>query len=276
MKSIDDNIPKKRLSRKSHLPWITPRIKRLIRQKQRQYNMAKRYNIQHDWDAFKTLRKMIHEELRKEHDKYVTDMLEPDTDQNPKGGITNRFWKYVRSKRKDQSSITVLQRPNGTEATDTTEKANILNLQYESVFTKENPSLPMLEESITPSMPIITITKNGILNQLQKVNISKAAGPDQIPTRVLKECATEIEPYLTIIFQQSLDTGCVPQDWKHAKITAIYKKGKRDLAANYRPVSLTSVACKILEHVIFHSVMEHYEQHNILVDHQHGFRNAAD
>ena len=113
-----------------------------------------------------------------------------------------------------------------------------------------------------------------MVKQLQNLNPSKATGPDNIPSRVLKEFASEIAPYLCIIFQQSIDLGQVPNDWKHAKVSAIFKKGKRDEASNYRPISLTSVTCKVLEHIIFHSIIEHYDQHNFLVDYQHGFRKA--
>ena len=69
--------------------------------------------------------------------------------------------------------------------------------------------------------------------------------------RVFKEAASPIAPYLCFTFQQSIDTGSVPADWKHANIIAVFKKGSRMEAHNYRPVSLTSVQCKLLEHIIF-------------------------
>ena len=55
-------------------------------------------------------------------------------------------------------------------------------------------------------------------------------------------------------------------------MTAIYKKGLITQAVNYRPVSLTSVCCKMMEHITFHHIMSHLDEHNILVDFQHGFR----
>ena len=58
----------------------------------------------------------------------------------------------------------------------------------------------------------------------------------------------------------------------NANVTAIYKKGSRAEAANYRPILLTSVASKLLEHIIHSHVMKHLEKHNILTDSQHGFR----
>ena len=77
---------------------------------------------------------------------------------------------------------------------------------------------------------------------------------------------------LQVIFQQSLDTGKVPEGWKVADVVAIYKKGDRNTPSNYRPVSLTRISCKTLEHIVFRSIMEHLDHHGILNNFQHGFR----
>ena len=75
-----------------------------------------------------------------------------------------------------------------------------------------------------------------------------------------------------MIFQQSLDTGTVPYDWTVANIAPIYKKGDRSMPSNYRPVSITSMCSKLVEHIIFFHVMDHFDLHNVLDDAQHGFR----
>ena len=93
-----------------------------------------------------------------------------------------------------------------------------------------------------------------------------------LPARVLKEMATEIGPFLTIIFQKSFDTGIVPKDWRTVNVTAIFKKGEKYKASNYRPVSLTSLCCKIREHIVTSNVLKHLDEHEILTDYQHGFR----
>ena len=79
-------------------------------------------------------------------------------------------------------------------------------------------------------------------------------------------------PALSLIFQKSLTTGELPLSWLRANITPIFKKGDRSLASNYRPISLTSICCKILEHIIFSNIMNHFDQYAILTDRQHGFR----
>ena len=76
---------------------------------------------------------------------------------------------------------------------------------------------------------------------------------------------------LSILFSKSLKTGEVPQDWKDAIITPLHKKGKRDEPNNYRPISLTSVVCKIMESVIKDKVLEFLLNNNLISNHQHGF-----
>ena len=76
----------------------------------------------------------------------------------------------------------------------------------------------------------------------------------------------------TTLFQASLNQGIVPPDWKTANIVPLFKKGDKSNPANYRPISLTSLTCKILEHVVFSNFMTHFEKYNILDNAQHGFR----
>ena len=81
-----------------------------------------------------------------------------------------------------------------------------------------------------------------------------------------------VAPALTIIFQASLNQGQVPDDWRSAYVTPVFKKGDKAKASNYRPVSPTSVCCKVVEHIIHSQVINHLEANNILSDEQHGFR----
>ena len=101
--------------------------------------------------------------------------------------------------------------------------------------------------------------------------MDKASGPDGVPTYILRELSHELAPILASLFQQSLDQGQLPNDWIKANVVPILKKGKRSLASNYRPLSLTSVTSKILEHIICHHIWKHLEDHNVLSNFQHGF-----
>ena len=96
-------------------------------------------------------------------------------------------------------------------------------------------------------MPEININLNGILKLLSNLQPHKAAGPDEIRPIVLRELRTEIAPIIQLIFEKSLFTGKLPSDWTRANVSPIFKKGD---PSNYRPISLTCILCKVMEHII--------------------------
>ena len=121
-------------------------------------------------------------------------------------------------------------------------------------------------------MPEIKIDWKGVHKLLKNLKTHKATGPDSIPAFILKAAADKLAPALALLFQLSLDQGEIPTDLKEALVVPIFKKGDKHQASNYRPVSLTSITCKLLEHIIHSSIMKHFDQHKILNDNQHGFR----
>ena len=103
---------------------------------------------------------------------------------------------------------------------------------------------------------------------LQGLSPNKASGPDEMSPNILKELHHEIAPILTLIFNLSLEGGVVPIDWRTA-----YKKGSKSKANNYRPISLTCIASKLLEHILVSNIMSHFDDNNLLSQYQHGFRS---
>ena len=118
-------------------------------------------------------------------------------------------------------------------------------------------SVPELNDSPFLEISPISISVDGVANLLQNLNPHKATGPDGIPAYLLKECSNEIAPILTLIFQCSMQQGSMPDEWKTANIIPIFKKGDRTITDDYRPVSLTSICSKILEHIIYSSIFCH-------------------
>ena len=153
-------------------------------------------------------------------------------------------------RKKDAQGIPPLKKRNGGGvAQSESEKAAEFNGQFTDVFTKsEYSQVPLLDRS-APFMEDIVVTKEGVTKLLKGLNPSKALGPDELHPRVLKELATELGPIFTHLFQQSIDSGDIPKEWTLANISPLFKKGDRSLACNYRPVSLTCVPSKLLEHI---------------------------
>ena len=149
----------------------------------------------------------------------------------------------------------------------------MLTSEYDYLVNSSSMVLPWVWKPTSFACDIwCTIRTNGITKLMQDLKPHKASGPDSTPTFILKIAAEEHSPVLSKIFHTSLNTEEVPTDWRKALIVPIYKKGDRHQSSNYGPVSLTSVTCKILEHVGHSNVMNHFLQNNILSDNQHGFR----
>ena len=144
------------------------------------------------------------------------------------------------------------------------------------MFTKDNEdhqnSGNCLHGPHYPSINRLSISVEGVEKLLSQIQPSKAAGPDAIPCRLLKELATELAPVLTSVFRQSLESGTLPTLWIKAFVTPVFEKGNRNEAENYRPVSLMCVTCKIFEHVICKHIRNHLDRYQILTPLNHGFR----
>ena len=247
---------------------MTAALKRLIRKKQGVYNRARHYSRESDWLEYKSLQKNIDRKLKYQHKTYLTDMISSPDNKKP-------LWRYIKTKRKDHTGIGTLKDPvNGQPITDPASKADILNQHFKSVFTTEDRSnIPDKGSSPYPSIADFRITSEGVYRVLSNCNPHKSPGPDAIHPYALKATATEVTPILTHIFQTSLESGTVPTPWKHAYVSPVFKKGDKANPKNYRPISLTSVVCKSMEHIIVSQITKHLQEHNILSDSQFGFES---
>ena len=126
---------------------------------------------------------------------------------------TKPFWKYVKSKRQDNIGVSPLK-SKGHLLCDGKSKAEALVDQFSSVFTRiNNTVMPNVRNKSNNSIADITIGKEGVRKLLLNLQTAKAPGPDAIPNMVLKECADQLATVITLIFQRSLDTATLPQDW---------------------------------------------------------------
>ena len=157
--------------------------------------------------------------------------------------------------------------------TDSTSKAEVLSNHFQQMFTKEDlSSIPSIGCSDITAMETVIFNREGIINLLKNLDSKKANGPDKVPTTLLKITASEIAAVVTFLFSQSYETGQLPNDWRNAHVVPVFKKGEKRDPCNYRPVSLTAVLCKIMEHIIYRNIMHHLEDNDIFFANQHGFR----
>ena len=112
------------------------------------------------------------------------------------------------------------------------------------------------------------------LKQLRGLKTGKAVGLDNIPPRLLKDSACIVATPLTTIINASLRQGIVPDDWKSARVTPLFKKGKVEDLDSYRPISVLPIVSKLLERAVHTQLGEYLKEHNILSPYQCGFRKA--
>ncbi|VDI65266.1 Hypothetical predicted protein [Mytilus galloprovincialis] len=156
---------------------------------------------------------------------------------------------------------------------DDKEKAEILSEYFASVFTQEpDGEIPVPNSiNIANELTELKINKDMIMKHLKKLKIDKSPGPDKLHPRLLRETMESIAEPLSLIFNQSLNEKTVPKEWKNALVSAIFKKGNKSQAKNYRPVSLTSVVCKILEKIIREHIIKHMKLNRLFSNKQYGF-----
>ena len=189
---------------------------------------------------------------------------------NPK-----KLWKYIKSRTKPRSNIShLINNKTGKLTENDKEQAEVLASQFSSVMVNEpDGELPDIPDKVleTPQLSSIHVTEEMVLKKLRNLDPTKSPGPDDIHPRVLKETASAIAPALTALYNNILTSHDIPEDWRTAIITAIFKKGAKSDPGNYRPVSLTCIICKILESIIYDAIIEHLIKNKLLSKNQYGF-----
>jgi len=267
--SITRNVPSKTVySRTRRPPWLTTSVRRLIKKRNNLSKVALRSGSHIDRDRYRKVRNQTSKEIDSAYQNHLNHIIGNLTT-DPRG-----FYRFIKSRRTDTNGIPTLKTANGIASSDV-DKARSLNDYFISVFTDEDQdTIPTILPSIYPDMPAFEVTTPGVYKLLSGLDTRKSLGPDEISPRVMKETCSEISGILTFIFNQSLNSGVVPADWRIANIFALHKKNSKDLPENYRPISLTSISSKILEHIVYSSISRFLSDNSILTPRQHGFRSG--
>ena len=264
--SLEKNVPSKLSSSRHNKPWFTTALKKLTRRKKRAFLKARATRTPRDRLRYRVLMQQSRKACHQARLEHLEEII---TEEKPK-----RLFGYIKSLKTENMGVAPLQTTTGLTSLPK-EKANILNAQFTSVFSSmEPPSAESQNNPISnlPQMTDIQINPEGVCSYLSRLKPHCASGPDNIPARFLKMAAAELTPAVSLLFSASLTQGILPQEWGHARVVPVFKKGDRSLPENYRPISLTSILCKALEHIIASNISTHLDNHQLLSDAQHGFR----
>ena len=206
------------------------------------------------------------------------------------------FYKYCNAKSKKKHNLVRLYNniSKTSLATDDKSNADILNTYFASVFTEEidspalilNAGANLLYNENNEAPPLeykgkiseeklsdITITKEEVYELLTDIDITKSSVSTCIHPQLLKEGAKELTYPIWQIFNKSVSSSRVPAEWKQGIVSPIHKGDDRHAANNYRPITITSLLCRMLEKLIKKHVMQHLERNELLPKEQHGFVN---
>ena len=270
---IDKFVPFQKQGKRCRKKHLSKEAIRKIMLKQTTWRVYRRTRKDEDYAKYKEALNAATTEIRQSKRSY---------EQKLACNIKNdskSFYAYVRSKQNVQDKVGPLEDSAGNIISQGFLMAEDLNGYFSSVFTKEDiSSLPVADAKFQGAKsdylgPLVVIPEL-VAKKIKAMKDNKSPGVDGIPPKLLMETVEQISIPLARVFNLSLKEGVVPFEWKEANIIPLFKKGSRNKSENYRPVSLTSVICKLLERLIKDHMVEFLVKHKLLNSSQHGFLKA--
>lgn len=259
----DHFVPLRRITNTVQSPWFTPTLKRLRNKKQRLFRKAKHSSSSDRWAAYNNTTTEYAHALAMAKRSYFEVTLPSMLRTNPR-----RFWRSVNAK--SEKKIELMSEdccviPSG-------KCCEALSAVFSSVFVSCVPScLPPFHACNYLPMDPIVIDWEGVAKLIRNLKPT-SPGDDDINPKFLKNTELLSAVILSKIFSQSLETSILPHDWKVGKVVPLPKTGNTYNPINYRPISLTSVPCKIVEHIIYSHLVHFLESNSFFSKYQHGFR----
>ena len=271
-KIVEEYVPKRKEPNKSKRksPWIAKETKKKMKERAAAWKKYTIYQSDQNYRKYKTVRNEVNKLVKNDQIQYRKKLLASFKDNE------KRFYGYIRRLQTRPVEVTQLKKSDGKTTSTDLEVAEELGMYFHEVYTREDtPLQPMNDDKLLTHEPfvdsVIDLSPEMVKSVLSKLQPNKAPGPDGLHPMMLRECANELAYPVSKIYAESFDSGILPTDWKSANISPIFKKGCKADPANYRPVALTSVLCKVMERLLRIGMLNYLEHNGLLSQHQHGF-----
>ena len=263
--AIRDCIPVV-LIKRNFPPWFDHDLRNMLREKEFAFRRVKRNRCEATESDFRDKRRAFRNAANSKFSSYLIGLTD-DFKSNPK-----RFWSFLKGVNSGNRSLSALK-IDGREITDDRDKGNVLNRVFASKFSDITPT-------VLPDAPVYNLPVLGeiecdyavVLAILDSIPVNKACGPDGISARIIRECSKELAVPLVKICQMSLRRGVFPERWKEANVVPVFKKGNVKDPHCYRSISLIPLFGKVLEKLVYVSLLNHVEP--AISPAQHGFTSG--
>ena len=247
-------------------PWFDRELRSQLKKRRKLWGIFKRSSNPADYDNYKQCRNICSVLKYRKRCNYENDLAQSSV------SAPKKLFAYLRRKTRAGNGIPSLRNPVTKDLMeDDSDKAASLCMQYSSVFVQEGGTCETLPSATDSSLNDCPFTSLDVSNVLQNLDEQSAPGPDDLHPRILKHLAPYICDPIAELFRKSLNAGKLPIAWKSAVVKPMFKGGTPDDAANYRPVSLTSVLCKTMERILKQNIDNHFRYAGLWNDAKHGF-----
>ena len=187
-----------------------------------------------------------------------------------------RFYSHVNSRLSHKDDVAPLFNSRNELVISEIDKAEVLNDFFVSVGVVDNGVFPCLNSKSKHSVDKLSIVyadEGKVGRAIDRLKAKSSAGPDGLPPILFKQLKRSLTQPLCILFNLIMQCGYIPSSWKIANVTPVFKKGVSSDPGNYRPISITSVCCKLFESVIKQELILYISERSLISTDQHGFLN---
>ena len=250
--------------KRKYTPWFNNTLKHLRSVKKRKWRKYTTSRNIVTYAAYKASASNFRTEFLRSKCEYEKNLFQYNNS-------NSKFFGYVKSQKSVNYTIPCIERTDGSIAVTDHDKSQEFLKYFSSVFVEDNKVIPEFSTTCVDSLDHFTCNAQNVIKVVRKLKNSSSTGPDGFNIFFVKKILAVIVNPLCKVYNVSLNEGSLPADWKCAYITPVFKKGDPQKACQYRPISLTSVICKILERIVREKLLNYMIKNSIIPKEQHGF-----